>query len=140
MAFAGLRGTGDWGTDERPINFREAILWMQPNGSAPLMAMLGKAKTEKVDDPEFSWWEETLEPVRVRLNDGTDMSDSDTTVILDDGALKLVPGDILQVEKTESSSYTNELLRVGTVVSDTEFTVTRGAANSTAAAILDNSY
>lgn len=27
MAVAGLRGTGDWGTDERPKNFREMILW-----------------------------------------------------------------------------------------------------------------
>lgn len=27
MAVAGLRGTGDWATDERPKNFREMILW-----------------------------------------------------------------------------------------------------------------
>ena len=27
MAVAGLRGTGDWATDERPKNFREMVLW-----------------------------------------------------------------------------------------------------------------
>ena len=26
MAIAGMRGTGDWGVDERPKNFREFIL------------------------------------------------------------------------------------------------------------------
>ena len=57
-AFAGLRGTGSWGTDERPTNFRETILWRRPNGNAPLTALLSKTKSEKVDDPQFSWWEE----------------------------------------------------------------------------------
>ena len=54
--FAGLRGTGSFGTDERPKNFREMILWLNPNGSAPLYALTSKAKTETVDDPEFAWW------------------------------------------------------------------------------------
>ena len=39
MAVAGLRGTGDWATDERPKNFREMILWRNPNGMAPLTAL-----------------------------------------------------------------------------------------------------
>ena len=57
MAFAGLRGTGDWATDERPKNFREMILWRSPNGQAPLTALLSKMASEKVDDPEYNWWE-----------------------------------------------------------------------------------
>ncbi len=28
-AVAGLRGTGDFGTDERPKSFREYILWRE---------------------------------------------------------------------------------------------------------------
>lgn len=55
MAVAGLRGTGDWGTDERPKNFREYILWRRPNGMAPLTALLSKMKSEKSNDPEFAW-------------------------------------------------------------------------------------
>lgn len=54
-AIAGLRGTGDWATDERPKNFREYILFRNPNGTAPLFAMTAKMKKETVDDPEFSW-------------------------------------------------------------------------------------
>jgi hypothetical protein len=45
MAIAGLRGTGDWGTDERPKNFREMILWRNPNGQAPLTAIMAKANS-----------------------------------------------------------------------------------------------
>jgi hypothetical protein len=54
-AVAGLRGTGDWGTDERPKNFREYILFRQPNGDTPLTALMAKTGKESVDDPEFSW-------------------------------------------------------------------------------------
>ena len=50
-AVAGLRGTGDWGTDERPKNFRELILWRDPNGEAPLTALMAKMRKESTDDP-----------------------------------------------------------------------------------------
>lgn len=55
MAVAGLRGTGDWATDERPKNFREYILWRKPNGSAPLLALTSKIGSEETNDPEFNW-------------------------------------------------------------------------------------
>ncbi len=54
-AVAGLRGTGDWGTDERPKNFREMILWRNPNGTAPIFALMARVQKESVNDPEFSW-------------------------------------------------------------------------------------
>lgn len=54
MAFLGMRGNGDWTTDQRPKNWREAILFRYPNGSAPLTAILSKMGSEKVDDPEFN--------------------------------------------------------------------------------------
>jgi hypothetical protein len=59
-AFLGMRGTGDWATDQRPKNWREAILYEYPNGSAPLTAIMSKLGSEKVDDPEFNWWTKTL--------------------------------------------------------------------------------
>ena len=40
---AGLRGSGDWGTDERPKNFREGILRFNPRGTAPIFALTSKA-------------------------------------------------------------------------------------------------
>uniref|UniRef100_A0A6M3JA30 Putative structural protein n=1 Tax=viral metagenome TaxID=1070528 RepID=A0A6M3JA30_9ZZZZ len=53
-AFLGMRGNGDWATDQRPKNWRETILYLYPNGSAPLTAILSKMSSEKVDDPEFN--------------------------------------------------------------------------------------
>ena len=131
MAFAGLRGTGDWGVDERPKNFREMILWRNPNGTAPLTALMSKMKTEKTDDPEFSWWEEELNAVRVELNENALAADGTLTLV--SGGLALVVGDILLVSKTEIAAYDNEIMEVTGVNSDTEITVTRGAAGSTAA-------
>ena len=59
-AFLGMRGTGDWATDQRPKNWRESILFLYPNGSMPLTAIMSKMKNEKTDDPEFYWWTKTL--------------------------------------------------------------------------------
>ena len=58
--FLGMRGTGDWATDQRPLNWREMILYLYPNGMAPLTAMMSKMKTEAVDDPQFHWWTKSL--------------------------------------------------------------------------------
>ncbi len=60
MAFLGMRGTGDWATDERPKNWREKILQLFPNGDAPLTAMLSKLGNEATTDPEYNWWTKTL--------------------------------------------------------------------------------
>ena len=51
--FLGMRGTGDWATYQRPENWRETILYLYPNGSAPLTAILSKLREERVDDPIF---------------------------------------------------------------------------------------
>lgn len=59
-AFLGMRGNGDWATDQRPKNWREAILYQYPNGTAPLTAMLAMLKNQSTDDPEFNWWTKTL--------------------------------------------------------------------------------
>lgn len=63
----GMRGTGDWVTDQRPKNWRETILYLYPNGSAPLTAILSKLKEERVDDPEFNWWTKVLQTQRASI-------------------------------------------------------------------------
>ena len=134
MAFAGIRGTGDWGTDERPKNFREMILWMNPNGSAPLYALMARAKKESTNDPEFAWWEEKLQAVRLTL-DGTGASASSTAVGVTVNGLMVVAGDLLLVEKTETATYDNEIVVVSSVTSDTAIVIKRAQAGSSAAAI-----
>ena len=60
MAFLGMRGTGDWGADERPKSWREMILFLYPNGDMPLTAVLSKMGEEAVTDPEYNWWTKKL--------------------------------------------------------------------------------
>ena len=55
-AILGMKGTGDWATDQRPKSWRQQIIYLYPNGSAPLTAMMSKMKSLKVTDPEFNWW------------------------------------------------------------------------------------
>lgn len=146
MAVAGLRGTGDWGTDERPKNFREYILWRDPNGQAPLTALGARMRSESVNDPEFNWWEEELNPIRVQVNGA--VTTGQTSVVIDSGdAQDLVAGDLLFVEQGAatgasaiSTSFDNEFVEVSSVTNATTFVVSRGAANTSAATIADNSY
>lgn len=139
MAILGIRGTGNWGTDERPKNFRETILRRTPNGSAPLTALLSKLKSQPVDDPEFSWWEELQSIVRVRV-DGTGASAASTTIGVTADGFTLVPGDLVMVEKADQVTYDNEMIEVSSVASDTSVVFKRGAAGTTAAAIPANAY
>lgn len=55
-----MRGTGDWVANQRPESWREAILYLYPNGAAPLTAMMSKMKSETVTDPVFHWWTKSL--------------------------------------------------------------------------------
>ncbi|NIS77762.1 MAG: hypothetical protein GTO00_09150 [Deltaproteobacteria bacterium] len=149
-AVAGLRGTGNWGADERPKDFREMILWRNPNGSAPITALMARAQKSAVSDPEFNWWDEPVDIFRLQVNGA--LGTGDETIVVDSldpdatnpdrvygTATHLKRGDILQVE-SEAAAYNNELLEVVTVISDTQFTVKRGAAGTTAAAISDNAF
>lgn len=54
--FLGMRGNGDWVADQRPLNWRQQIMYLYPNGMAPLTAILSMMGSESVDDPEFNWW------------------------------------------------------------------------------------
>lgn len=139
MAIAGIRGTGDWGTDERPKSFREMILWRNPNGNAPLTALMAKMKKKSLTDPEHSWWEEDLDITRVAT--GAEALAAATTITLAAGGTSLIPGDMMLVEKaTQGAVYDNELITVATVVSDTSITVKRGVAGTTAATIPNGAF
>lgn len=146
---AGLRGTGDWGTDERPKDFRESILFYNPNGTAPIFALTGKAGKKTVTDPQFSWWSEPNTLWRSLVSGALGTSDTTITISSSDPtsttpaalwgtATHLKQGDLLLVEATaDAATFTNELLQVANILSDTQFTVTRGAGGTTAATIAD---
>ena len=131
-SFAGLRGTDDWGTSERPQNFRELILWSNPNGRAPLTALLSKMKKEGVNDPQFHWWEEEQNIIRITTD--TNLSATSTAASTAAGALALVKGDVLMFEK-DTATFDNELVLVTAVTNDTTFTIVRAQAGTTGANI-----
>ena len=56
----GVRGNLSWVTDQRPKNFREQLLFLYPNGDAPLTAILSMLRKEKLDEYEFNWWSKAL--------------------------------------------------------------------------------
>lgn len=143
----GLRGTGDFGTDERPKDFRDNILFFNPNGEAPIFALSAKAGKRVVKDPEFSWWNEGNALVRLQVNGA--LGSTDTLVSVDTAdpttstlganygtATHLKPGDILMVEPaSDNATYNSELIEVDNVLSDSQFTVKRGVGGSSAASI-----
>lgn len=131
MAILGLRGTGDWGADERPKNFRETILWRQPNGQSPLTALLSRASTHSTDDPEFAWWEEQLDATILTLNTAIAANNTTAFVVMGD-ADNVVPGDLLLVQDTDVLLFDNEIVRVTAYTNATSITVQRGYAGSTA--------
>lgn len=149
---AGLRGTGNWGTDERPKNFREGILRFNPDGTAPIFALSSRAKKRSVDDPEFSWWAEGNVLIRLQTNGAKASTDTlidvdtadptSTTLSANLGtATNLKAGDILLVEPaTDSATFNQELIEVDDVLSDTQFTARRGVGGTTAGAIADNIF
>ncbi len=148
---AGLRGTGDWGTDERPKDFRESILFYNPNGTAPIFALTGKAGKKTVTDPQFFWWNEPNTLWRADINGA--LGTSDTVITIDptdpstttpqnvwQTATHLKPGDLLYVEPSaDTAVFAGEILQVQAVLSDTQFTALRGAGGTTAASIADES-
>src|SRR5882672_6736570 len=154
MAIAGLRGTGDWSTDERPKNFREMILWVNPNGTAPIFALSSKASKESTDDPEFSWWCEPNDQIRLKTNGALDNNPATVSITVGGlepnssdlglnwgSALSLKAGDILMVEPAaDAAAFTPEYLLVTGVTSATVFAVTRAFSGSTIANIPDLSF
>lgn len=144
---AGLRGTGNWGTDERPKDFRESILFFNPNGTAAIFGLTAKAGKKTVKDPEYAWWNETQNLVRLTVNGALVAGDTTVTVSSLDPtattlsaaygtATNLKPGDVLLVEPaTDNATFNHELIQVESVLSDTQFTVSRGVGGTTAAAI-----
>jgi hypothetical protein len=135
MALPGMKSTADFSTDENPRTWREGILKLSPRNGSPLFALTSMMKNERTTSPEFTWWEEPLFMYTFTVNGA--LLSSASTVVVDQDALRLKPGDVLRV------ATTGEHIRVLTVTADTSFTVERargagGSAQGTAAAIADN--
>jgi len=125
MTIQGLRTTLNFVTDERPLNWRQGILLLDPNGMAPLTALTSAMRTKSTDDPEFNWWEKELASQRIALNMPTGSgTGSPITVVA--GALQLKAGHVLlQEESTELMLVTTD------PTTDISIAVTRGIGGPT---------
>lgn len=143
MAVAGLRGTGDWATDERPKNFREMILWRNPNGQTPLTALLSKMKSESTSDPEYAWYEEELNALRLTVNFTTGYSTTDTSIVVTSNvtdATDVVAGDIFLVEKALTTAYNHEIIVASANGSAGTVAFTRASSGTSAAPIANGTF
>ena len=132
VAILGLRGTGQFDTDTRPKNYRELFTLLEPNGTAPLQALLAMASSESTNDPEFKNFRDEL-PNRIVQVNGAHLA-GDTAVLIDnaDDEAFLVGGSLLK------NLTTGEVMRVTSHNAGTNtMTLVRGIGGG-AAAIADN--
>ena len=83
-AIQGLRGTGQFTNDFRPKNYREMFTLLEPNGSAPLNALLSMTSSEGTDDPEYKNFRDELPDRKLSVN-GAVASASTTAITVDAG-------------------------------------------------------
>ena len=128
MAIQGIRHTDNFVTDQRPKNWREGVLMLEPNGKAPLTGLSSGLKNQSTDDPEYNWWTKTLQDQRLVAD--SDETSGATTISVTADAQKLVKNHLLYVEET------GEVMRVSADPSSaTSIDVERGFSGTTAAAL-----
>lgn len=133
MPILGLRHTANFITNERPENWRQALLRNYPNGSAPLTALTSLMKTETTDDAVFHWWQKNFDDRRLKIDVAADVAIGATAITVDSTfktAYIVKAGDLLMIEDTQ------EIVRVATdPTSPTGITVSRAQAGTSAAAV-----
>ncbi|MFH0809722.1 MAG: DUF5309 family protein [Pseudomonadota bacterium] len=134
----GMHASDDFAADERPKDWREAILYMFPNGMVPFNALLAKARKEKTTDPQFNWWSKG-ETIRYsQINHVGGYSDAATEMVVDDASV-FRADDLVTVVNDINSI--DEVMMVSSVNTGTNtLTVSRNWAGDGAHAVSDNDY
>ena len=125
-AIQGLRGSGEFSTDFRPKNYRELFTLLEPNGNAPLNALLAMGSSEPTDDPEFKNFRDELPDRKMTVN-GAVASTSTGTITIDasDDNKFAIAGAIVV------NSSTGEVMHVTADTTSTTLTVTRNIGGTT---------
>lgn len=132
MAIQGVRGTGEFSSDFRPKNYRELFTLLEPNGNAPLNALLSMGSSEATDDPEYKNFRDELPDRKLKVN-GAVASTSTTAITVDASADNkyAVNGAILV------NATTGEVMRVTADTTATTLAVVRNIGG-TSHQIADN--
>lgn len=133
VAIQGLRGTGQFNVDHRPKNYRELFTLLEPNGSAPLNALLAMGASEATDDPEYKNFRDELPERVLKINAAGGHGTTDTVLTIDasDQNRFAVAGAIVV------NARTGEVMHLTADTTGTTLTVTRNIGG-TSLAILDN--
>lgn len=125
-AIQGLRGTGEFSTDFRPKNYRELFTLLEPNGNAPMNALLAMGSSEATDDPEYKNFRDELPDRKLTVN-GAVASTSTGTITIDasDDNKFAVKGAIVV------NSTTGEVMHVTADCTSTTLTVSRNIGGTT---------
>jgi len=119
-AIQGMRGTGEFASDFRPKNYRELFTLLEPNGNAPLNAMLAMGSSEPTDDPEYKNFRDELPDRKLTVNGAVaDTSTGTVTIDASDDNKFAVSGAIVV------NSATGEVMHVTADTTATTLTVTR---------------
>lgn len=131
-AIQGLRGTGEFSPDFRPKNYRELFTLLEPQGNAPLNALLAMGSSESTDDPEYKNFRDELPDRKLKVN-GAVASTSTTTITIDasDDNKYAITGAIV------INSETGEVMHCTADTTGTTLTVTRNVGG-TSHQIADN--
>tara|TARA_B100000949_G_scaffold54965_2_gene48418 strand:+ start:5778 stop:6956 length:1179 start_codon:yes stop_codon:yes gene_type:complete len=126
-AVQGLRGTGEFSVDFRPKNYRELFTLLEPNGNAPLNALLAMGSSESTDDPEYKNFRDELPDRKMKINNGGGYNASATTVVIDaaDDNKYAITGAIVV------NSNTGEVMHVTADTTSTNLVVTRNIGGTT---------
>ena len=125
-AIQGLRGSGEFSTDFRPKNYRELFTLLEPNGNAPLNALLAMGSSEPTDDPEYKNFRDELPDRKLTVNGAVaDTSTGTITIDASDDNKFAIDGAIVV------NSATGEVMHVTADTTATTLTVTRNIGGTT---------
>ena len=133
VAIQGLRGTGQFDNDHRPKNYRELFTLLEPNGNAPLNALLAMGQSQSTDDPEYKNFRDELPERRLQIDNGVGYDANATSLAIDAGDDNkfAVAGAIIV------SAATGEVMLVTADTTGTTLTVSRNIGG-TAFSITDD--
>jgi hypothetical protein len=133
-AIQGMRGSGEWSADQdvRPTNYRELFTLLEPNGNAPLNAMLAMGSSEPTDDATFKNFRDELPDRKLTVN-GAIASTSTASITIDasDDNKFAIAGALVV------NSSTGEVMHVTSDTTSTTLAVTRNIGG-TSHQIADN--
>jgi len=127
-----MRGTGSFAADHRAENWREKWLMLEPNGSAPLTAILSMLASEATDDPEYHNFRKDLPDFRF-THSGTALA-GDVTLT----ATAAADLTYIRIGALIRNWRTGEVAKVTAKPSGTTLTVTRGVGNAGTGVAVNN--